>query len=273
MTEPEYRAADAVNWSSLKYLRDGSPLHYRHALANPRKDTPGLMLGRALHKLVLEPDTFAQDFAVFDGDGTRASAAYKAFAAANEGRSVLKADELADTRNAAAALRAYPPAVEYLTAPDAIAERPIFWTDKRTGMLCKAKPDLVVPSLRAVVDVKSTATADPHRFGLVAGRMGYPLQMEHYAAGVEAVYGFEPERIVFLVVETDPPHDCAVLAMDLLHRRQARKDLDALLERLAECRRTDTWPGRYPSASYIQLPDYLLDDMTADFSALEGSNE
>ncbi len=270
MTEAEYRSMDAVNWSTLKAMRD-SPLHYRHALAHPRKDTTGLMLGRALHALVLEPDTFARDFAVFDGDGTRASKEYKAFAAANEGRTVLKADEVADTMRAAAALRAYPPAAEYLTAPDAIAERSITWTDARTGLLCKARPDLVIPSLRAVVDVKSTASADPHRFGLLAGRMGYPLQMEHYAAGVEAVYGWEPERIVFLVVETDAPHDCGALMMDGLHRRQARKDLDALLDRLAECRRTNEWPGRYPSAGFIQLPDYLLDDMTDDFTALEGT--
>jgi len=172
---------------------------------------------------------------------------------------------------AALALREYAPAAEYLTAPDAIAERSVTWTDRRTGLLCKGRPDLVVPSVRAVVDVKSTASADPHRFGLLAGRMGYPLQMEHYAAGVEAVYGWEPERIVFLVVEVDAPHDCGALMMDGLHRRQARKDLDALLNRLAECRRTNEWPGRYPSAGFIQLPDYLLDDMTDDFTVLESA--
>lgn len=270
MTEAEYRAMDAVNWSTLKHLRE-SPKHYRHALDNPRKDTPALMLGRALHTLVLEPAKFGAEYAVFSGDGTRASKEYKAFAGANEGRTVLKADEYDGILAAALALREYAPAAEYLTAPDAIAERSVTWTDTRTGLLCKARPDLVVPSLRAVVDVKSTASADPHRFGLLAGRMGYPLQMEHYAAGVEAVYGWEPERIVFLVVEVDAPHDCGALMMDGLHRRQARKDLDALLDRLAECRRTNEWPGRYPSAGFIQLPDYLLDDMTDDFTVLESA--
>ena len=270
MTEAEYRAADAVNWSTLKAIRE-SPKHYRHALDNPRKDSPALLLGRALHTLVLEPHKFGAEYAVFSGDGTRASKEYKAFAGANEGRTILKADEFDGILSASLALREYAPAAEYLTAPDAISERSIMWPDRGTGLLCKARPDLVVPSLRAVVDVKSTASADPHRFGLLAGRMGYQLQMEHYAAGVEAVYGWEPERIVFLVVEVDPPHDTGALMMDGLHRRQARKDLDALLALLAECRRTDTWPGRYPSAGYIQLPDYLLDDMTDDFTALEAT--
>ncbi len=263
MTEAEYRALPAVNWSTLKAMEQ-SPLHYRYALDNPRADSPTLAAGRLLHTLVLQPERFGLDYAVYDGDGTRSSREYKAWAAEHEGRTLFKRSEIGDIMNAAAALRAHPAAGEYVNDPHAVREHPVVWTDRATGLTCKARMDLALPHRRTLCEVKSSATIDPHRFGLVAGRMGYPKQAAHYAAAFEAAFGVPCERIVFLVVELDPPHDAGALLLDDLHRAQARRDVDALLARVAQCRRLNRWPGRYPAEHVMTLPDYLLDDLSDD---------
>jgi exodeoxyribonuclease VIII len=64
--DAEYRAAHGLNWSRLKVL-DKSPLHYKHALENPRADTPALSLGRAFHCALLEPDRYAAEYRVWPG--------------------------------------------------------------------------------------------------------------------------------------------------------------------------------------------------------------
>ena len=43
-----YFEADAVNWSTLKLLRE-SPMAYRHALTHKRADTADLAVGRLVH--------------------------------------------------------------------------------------------------------------------------------------------------------------------------------------------------------------------------------
>ncbi len=63
----DYCAIDAVNWSSLKHLWAGSPLHYKHHRESADKDTTGRKMGRLLHAMAL--GSFDEEFVVFeDGD-------------------------------------------------------------------------------------------------------------------------------------------------------------------------------------------------------------
>lgn len=89
--EPDapYRAHPALNWSRLKVL-DRSPLHYRHALHNPRSDTPSLSLGRAFHAALLEPDRYSAEHRVWPGK--RAGHVWDAVQANLSGDAVFFAD-------------------------------------------------------------------------------------------------------------------------------------------------------------------------------------
>ena len=74
----DYCRIKAVNWSSLKHLWLGSPLHYKHHIeSNDDDDTTGRQLAREVHRLVLEPDSKA-DYVIWEG-GDRRGAAWKAF--------------------------------------------------------------------------------------------------------------------------------------------------------------------------------------------------
>lgn len=241
MTWAEYFAMDAVNWSSLKNM-DDSPLHYKYALDHPRADTAQTALGRYVHAAVLDPASILTDFAIWE-EGDRRGNAWKEFAAANASKTIFKRSEVDEMAPIIAALRvAMRP---YLTST-AQMERILTWTDEATGIRCKCRPDLFDPASRLVLDLKTTRSVDIRRFGHDVARYQYHGQVAHYSAGITAALGWTPEQHILIAVESAPPHDVATFPLDADTLRTGAEKVAALLAQLAECRATNTWPGRYP---------------------------
>jgi len=115
----DYYSVQAVNISSLKHMRR-SPMHYLEVVANQRKDTRALALGRVAHMAVLEPERFDRAAVVtrmsrttrawelleqlsstgevpvlYDG-GARRGKAWDAFARDHEGCTIVLASEWAE---------------------------------------------------------------------------------------------------------------------------------------------------------------------------------
>jgi hypothetical protein len=260
--EAEYRAENAVNWSTLKYML-ASPLHYRHAVDHPREDRTALLLGRLNHAAILEPHAIGSRYAVYEGD-RRAGKAWEAFRDAAEaaGLDVVKASEMADALECADAVRRNPIAARLLT--DARVEVPLVWDDPRTGLRCKARLDIMGDGY--VCDLKGSPTTDAHTFRRASARLGYHLQLEHYAAGYRATTGRNPDLYI-LVHEVAAPWSVAVFRIPDETRAVARATLDDLLDRLAVCRATGVWPDRYDVPQDLTLPDYLLGDAEPTFDA------
>ena len=261
VTFADYIALPGINWSSLRNLRDGSPLHYRHALTHERPDTVALRNGRAVHTAILEPDRIGEDLVVFPG-ARRAGKDWDAFEAENTGRTIVKPNEYADIIATRDAVRGHHLAAPYLGT--GVREYTIQWTDKATGLLCKARPDWLTMSADGLVlvDLKTARAIDEGGFGRQAQRLGYPCQLAHYAAGLAAI-GLPVSKIVFVIVESKAPHDVGVLVMTDEQRKNATAEVADLLGRVAHCHLTDQWPGRYAAESPLVLPDYLaLGDAT-----------
>ena len=250
----DYLKIEAVNWSKLKWM-DVSPLHYHHHLHDPDDhDTPARRLGRATHTLALDPARFEAEYAVFDGE-RRAGAEWKSFAAANADRDILKANELDEAHAIAHAVQTHPVLAPYREG--ARYEMTATWTDKATGLRCKARPDWLVPGV--LLDLKTTTTLDGRRFGNLAARMGYHCQLAHYKAGVEAC-GHPVDRVVLVAVESAAPYDVAVFELDGDALQAGREKVDELLARLAECQASGQWPGRYEAERALELPFYVFAD-------------
>lgn len=253
MTHAEYAALPGINWSTLKHMRD-SPKAYLHAVNNPRADTLPFALGRALHAQVLEPHTFWDSLAVWE-EGDRRGARWKEFAEQHASKTILKVDEYELVNAMAEAVRTDPVAAKYLEG--GTHERPITWTDPSTGLVCKARPDTVIESSRRLVDLKSTRSVDPRRFGNECARLGYHTQMAHYESGCLHHYGWRPQDVAFIAVEKDPPHDVGVFQILPANRELAADEVADLLERVRQCREANRWPGRFDSAQLLQLPAYI----------------
>lgn len=249
----DYAAISAVNWSTLKLMRK-SPLHYRHALLHRRADTSYFAKGRAIHAMLFEPDRFDADFAVFEGS-RRAGKVWDEFETANDGKTILKREEFEVCYAAALAVRSSPLMAGYLR--EGAAEQTIQWTDRETRLACKGRIDWLAP--RVLVDLKSTADAELRQVQQATARFDYHCQLAFYRRGLRAL-GIEVDRVVMVSVERDAPHDVTVAQLDEDSLYLGDEELTELLRRVAQCRETGQWPGRYQQEQVLTLPTWRFED-------------
>jgi hypothetical protein len=247
-----YRSIDAINWSSLKHLWAGSPLHYQHHLANPDSDTTARMSGRLLHTLALG-DAGDEAFVIYEG-GDRRGKAWIDFQAEHAGKTILKPSEAAPVLAQVAAVHKHREAQWALRGA---VEETLLWTDPDTGLKCKARLDVLNLTERRIADLKgcgSLALLDRQ-----CHRLGYVHQLAHYRRGVRVAHSVDVSAYM-VGVETKPPHDVGVWRVDRDLLDLAERDVVAALTRLARCIETDEWPGLMPDISDMFTPTWMLSD-------------
>ena len=62
---PDYYDIKMLSNSGLKLFLEYSPFKAQYLYKESIKETPALVLGRAIHKIILETDEFYDEFAVF----------------------------------------------------------------------------------------------------------------------------------------------------------------------------------------------------------------
>lgn len=239
---------DSVNWSSLKHMAT-SPKHYRWALTHPTEDTEALLLGRLVHCMVYERERVFERYitqpnyhrgmndetAIAKGyaGGKQAAARWDAD---NKGRDVVPQEMWTRAQDMSTALAGDP-----ITAPmiqGGYAEQLVTWTDSATGIECRGRIDHLNGRLS---DLKTTR--DLVRFASQAMRLSYHGQIAFYADGLAANGIALSEPPAWVVVENEQPHDAVVLAIGDETIAAGRRLYQTCLDRLAECRATDCWPG------------------------------
>jgi hypothetical protein len=232
-----YDAIDAVNYSSLKMLAR-SPKHYQHHMRHGAKETRPMFKGTLAHVAILEPDRIDTDYAVFTGP-RRAGKAWEAFEEENAGKTIVKANELAQALAIRDAVRADALASSYLeNGPNEVT---VVWVDDETGLACKGRLDhLELPSTG--VDLKTTRDASPMWFGRDVARLQYHVQAAMYFDAL-AVLTRESPRFVDIAIESFPPHDVVTYDLPEPVTTAGRNEYRRLLRLLVECRAKDSWPG------------------------------
>jgi len=258
MNFDEYRQIEAVNWSRLKLLRQ-SPAHYRYAVEHPEDtgDTPGRRVLRAIHAAVLEPEDFDNQYAVWDG-GRRAGKAYQAFKDEHEGLDILNLTEMAKIGAIAHAVKDHPIAGPLLGGPFGKSEITLQWRDESRGIDCKGRADRLIDrgdGRWALVDLKTVQTVNPAQLGATAAKLGWHGQLAFYGGGVRRCCDARYVDHLIVAVEDRAPHDVGVFSLDPDTALYAGEVLrDELLDRLAECRASDEWPGRLDEITDLPLP-------------------
>lgn len=255
-TEQEYRSEARVNWSALNLMRD-SPLHYQWGLTHPRADTPAMAVGRATHCAILEPDEYPRRYTVapqYDRRTNDGKTAWAEFRAAHEGIEILRLEDAERIDAMAAVVRDHDTAGPLLRLPGE-SEVILRWNDAETGVQCKGRADRIArptgPTL--LVDIKITRSTEEYALQRAIHGYGYHGQLAFYADAIEAITGEAP--LVYMVaVESDGPHDVAVLELDDELLAQGRDLYRSHLRRLVECQESDRWPGRHPEPIRASLP-------------------
>jgi hypothetical protein len=250
-----YCAAAGVNVSSLKEF-NRSPLHYRHAKDNPKPTSSAMALGTAAHCATLEPERFADSFAVWTG-GRRAGREWEMFKADADGRgmAVLTEDERDEALAIATAVRSCPEAMVYLRHGH--AEVSMAWHDAETGTACKGRVDWLtaIDGCDVVVGLKTTRDLRPRKFAAQAADLAYHWQWAFYCDGFQAITGRLP-LMVEIVVESAAPHAVAVYRIPEHVLERGRQEYRAALATLAECEASGIWPGPVEGEVEFDLPGW-----------------
>lgn len=218
MTEKDYNAVEGVRRSDLWKIHE-SPEKYKWFMENPQEPTPALIFGTLVHKLLLEPEKFDEEFAVAPSDIDRRTKAGKeawaAFIEANEEKIIVTAEDLKTASEMVIRVGANPFTRKMLHSEH---EKAFFWTDKDTGIPCKVRCDMVVTmgdGRIALADYKTTTDARTDIFvNRDMQRYGYCLQSYMYTEGVKEALGldYRPD-FYFIVQEKKPPYSVNVIAV------------------------------------------------------------
>lgn len=264
MTEHEYRSLEGVSRSELWKLRE-SPEKAKWAWEHPEPPTPALLFGQAVHKLLLEPDTFDEAFAVAPNIDRRTKdgkAAYNAFCYTLGERQVITPEmrqTAVEMRNKAISA----PFVAKLLQGE--HEKPMLWVDELTGETCKIRLDVENTETETpiIVDYKSTEDASTEGFMRSAIRYGYDFQAAMYCEGYEKVTGIKP-LFVFVAQEKKPPYSVNVLQADDLFLKRGYEIFRELLGIYHECKTSGNWYGylgAYNIINNLALPGYLAKEL------------
>lgn len=274
----DYHRWPAASNSRLTKLRR-SPAHLKACLEQPPEDTQALMIGRAIHCAILEPDVFDARYTVAQqcgatkrGDGQRCTNAGILYsstlgwlcgvhlkgapAGIDASRVVLTETDYATCLGIRDSAFRHPSACALLSA-EGRPELSALWTDPQLGIPCKARFDYHTPVFAggAIVDVKSTKDAGRREFERSIFTLGYHRQAAFYLDGASVLH-LDADHFVFVAVEKEPPYAVATYRLTEGALDAGREQLRPLLQRYAECSLLGTWPAYADDIQDIALPDW-----------------
>ena len=227
---------------------------YLHAVNTPFTPTDAMLLGTAVHAMVLGTRPGAKPLEVYAG--RRAGKEWESFQAEHEGAEILTAKEWNLAEDIAAAVKSDPVAIERLTG--ARFEVALEWEDG--GIKCSTSGIDIVTFDGALGDLKTTTTVQPEAWTRQAFKMLYPQQLAWYRRGAMA-NGIDCSRGLFLLgVETRAPFEVVVLDLTEAMIDLADRTVSLWLEKLRVYRESNQWPGYAQSAVPFDVPGWMQSD-------------
>ena len=257
LEESVYHAHPALSSTGARKLLE-SPARFDYWRKHPEPHKDAFDLGTAVHSKVLG---VGWGVVVLDFPDFRSKAAREARDEARAaGKVVISPAQAALVDAMSEAVLAHPTA-RILFEQDGHSEVSLFATDPDTGVDVRSRFDFL-PNLDAehpiAVDLKTTGkAASPDEFTKTVANFGYDVQDAHYEFTHALVTGREIP-LVFVVVETEPPHLVSVHQLPTVWREMGLTKARVARERFAECTRTGEWPGYPPDVQLLSPPTYAV---------------
>lgn len=202
---------------------------YIYAVNHPIEATPQMLIGTAVHYLVLGEREGAKPLVRFYGD-TRRHKDWKKFESDNEGAEILTATEWSKVEAIAESVMLSPVAQARLDGAE--TEVPVRW-EEAGGIVCSTSGiDIVSVRSKAIADLKTVWTTFPETWMRHAFRMLYPMQMAWYRRGARA-NGIDTSGGLFLLgVDTHAPYEVVELELTESMIEFADRTIDLWLGKL-----------------------------------------
>jgi len=181
-----------------------------------------MIKGSLIHTLVLEPDTFNDVYAIFEGKVKRGKA-YDEFVEENVGKTIVSTNDYLEASQIASAVHANE-AVKELFMETTAVEQLVEW--EHQGLKFKGFIDGVGEGFK--FDLKSCASSEPSKFTNDCFKYGYPIQGVMYNIAMGGT-GLEPYYII--AVESKKPYNVTLFKMteDLL--QYGLKEYNRMIEK------------------------------------------
>lgn len=223
----------------------------------PRRETPAMSFGKALHMAVLEPDRFRNTYVIAPDFGDLRKTAHTSSedAKANktrrdEWRAAHVGAVMLEGKEGGRLLGMIARIIERRPSDPPVAslfeggqqEVTVRWKDQRTGLECRARDDCWQSELATVIDLKSCQDASLAGFNREASNRNFHWIEAHYRAGHKAV-GAELQEYFFVLQEKEPPYDFGVYTLPAKAVLLGIESRDRYMDRLCDCLSRDEWPG------------------------------
>ncbi len=251
----------SISSSGLRaLLSPGCPAQFKYDRDNPPAPKKEFDLGHAAHKLVLgegeeivvtEHDDWRTKAAREERDDIRAAGAVPLLF--HEGEQVTA---MAD------AIRQHPLAGPLFTPGNGVAEQSIYWTDPRTSVRCRCRPDWMPHRPEGgrlvVVDYKTAKAVDDNSLQQAVYERAYHAQAAFYLDGVKAagLHGDQEPAFIFVFQAKTPPYLVHLVELDFPALTLGAARNERALRIYADCERTGNWPGFNNAITYLPLPPY-----------------
>lgn len=255
----DYHKLSAMSSGALKELCK-SPQHCYHYLhdAEYTPPTEAMLFGSAFHSYALEYHR-NQIAALPEGIDRRTKAGKQAYAEAleaNEGKTIIKAEQYKLLEQMINAIRAHPAAEALFKIKGQLREASGIYHDDRLDLACKVRPDILSRHNGLIVDLKTTVSAHPDDFRKTIANGLYYLQAYWYTKIAAALDG-KPYRFVIIAVEKSPPFGVMCYEIDALWLKIAKEKVEHLLDNFADCVKSNNFPVYGDEIALIEPPAWI----------------
>lgn len=218
-----------LSYSALAQFKK-SPNHLLAYWNREMKTTDAMQFGTLIHKLILEPEKFGNDFAVFEG-ARRQGKAWLEFSEANQDKTIIKQQELDDANKIIKNAMLNPVLCDMLKN-SINREMKLEWQHRGVDFLGFADLYTTYKDRKCVVDIKTTSDAGK-RFERDLYYNDYKMQLAMYQDQ------FDKNTDVYIVaIETSNPFNVQVYKLDDSLLFKGWLDYDYYLEKFNE------WDGK-----------------------------
>ena len=223
--------------------------------AFPPKDSKAFNFGRAAHCLMLGEPEFASKFVVspFENFLTKEAKLWRD----KQTKQIVRIDDMATVHLMVEAQRVSPDCARAFK--DGEPEKCLIWQDGETGVWLKSRPDWLPhkPDKRLISEYKTTETLKPSILSSAAFTYGYEMQAALILDAVNIVMEVEPQGVVFIVQEKDPPYMVEARLFTPEQIDFGRLQIRKALRIFADCLETGIWPGYSDGPRYFDTPFWV----------------